>query len=101
MTLAAKLDQAIKAVCPITGVSIGNEKDRSTWRIQFDQSATDIQRVQAQSVLNGFVYTPDDPADMNREGKMFKAACIYFGGLLGKTPAEVRTGIKAVYDKLP
>lgn len=46
-----ELDQAIKTVCPIDGVSIGNRADRSTWRIDFREEATDDQRAAARAVM--------------------------------------------------
>jgi hypothetical protein len=47
------------------------------------------------------VIPPIDTSDLNNANKLLKAICIYFGGLAGKTPAEIRAGIKAVYDSLP
>lgn len=43
----------------------------------------------------------EGPLDANKASKLEKAICIYFGQLLGKTPAQVRAGVKAVYDALP
>lgn len=54
MTIAAKLDEAIKAVCPIRGISIGREDDKTTWRINFKDEATDKQRADARAVLEAF-----------------------------------------------
>lgn len=42
-----------------------------------------------------------DPADMDNAAKILKAVCIYFGQQVGKTPAQVKAGIKSVYDALP
>ena len=57
MSLISKLDVALKAVCPIHGVSIGRETDRSTWRIDFKDEATAEQRAAAGDALAAF-----DPA---------------------------------------
>lgn len=57
MTLAGALDAAIKAVCPIYGVSIGVDDDKTTWRIDFTEDATTDQQAAAQKVLDAF-----DPA---------------------------------------
>lgn len=54
MTLAAKVDLAIREVCPIHGVSIGHESDKATWRISFKAEATAQQRTAAQSVVGAF-----------------------------------------------
>jgi hypothetical protein len=55
-TLAARLDEAIKAVCPIVGVRIGNKADKQTWQFLPD-GATAPQIAAAQAVINGFTTT--------------------------------------------
>jgi len=57
MSIAAALDKAVKAVCPIDGVSIGAPGDKATWRIDFKEAATTAERAAAQAVLAAF-----DPA---------------------------------------
>lgn len=52
--IAAKLDAAIKAVCPIHGVSIGRVNDKQTWRIDFKDEATAQERATAQAVVDAF-----------------------------------------------
>lgn len=49
-----ELDKALKAVCPILGVSIGRVNDKSTWRIDFTDEATSEQRAAAQAVVDAF-----------------------------------------------
>lgn len=63
---AAKLDKAIKTVCPIDGVSIGRKDDKSTWRIDFRPEATQTQRDAAQAILSAFIWddTPQPPMDL-------------------------------------
>ena len=65
MTIAQKLDIAIKAACPIHGVSIGRKDDKQTWRIDFKDEATSEQRAAAQSVVDNFI---DNPALENIAG---------------------------------
>jgi hypothetical protein len=48
------LHDAIAAVCPIVGVSIGRRDDRSTWRIDYAPNATAEQRAAAQATLEAF-----------------------------------------------
>lgn len=48
------LHQLIAAVCPIYGISIGNEADKSTWIISFAPDATPEQQLAAQSVIDAF-----------------------------------------------
>lgn len=48
-----ELDQALKSVCPIDGVSVGRKDDPETWRIDFKPEATEEQRSAAQNILAG------------------------------------------------
>jgi hypothetical protein len=45
---------AVAAVAPIDGVSLGQIKDKSTWRIDFKPEATSAQRQAAQGVIVNF-----------------------------------------------
>lgn len=57
---AIELDRALRAAgVPIVGVSIGKAADKSTWRIDFDASATPQQRTQAAQLVATF--DPKDP----------------------------------------
>lgn len=47
-----QLDKALKAVCPVSGVSIGRKNNKATWRIDFMDEATDEQKKAAQDILN-------------------------------------------------
>lgn len=51
---AAALHDAIAAVCPISGVSIVDEADKTTWRIDFAAEATDAQKQSAAGVIAKF-----------------------------------------------
>ena len=46
------LDVALKAVCPIVGVSIPDRADKSTWVVEFKDEATTEQRAEAQLVID-------------------------------------------------
>jgi hypothetical protein len=48
------LHDAIASVCPIDGVSVANPTDKSTWRIDYDPSATAAQQQAAQAALKAF-----------------------------------------------
>lgn len=48
------LDKAIRAVCPMHGVSIGRQYDKTTWRIDFTSEATPEQCAEAQAVVDAF-----------------------------------------------
>jgi Ser-tRNA(Ala) deacylase AlaX len=57
------LDQAIKQVCPIDGVSIGRKEDKSTWRIDFKDEATQAEKEAAQLVVDNFDINAKDPIE--------------------------------------
>jgi hypothetical protein len=57
MPNAKSLHDAIAAVCPIDGVSIGDWSDRETWRIDYQDRPTSDQQAAAQAALLAF-----DPA---------------------------------------
>lgn len=52
--LATELHIRISAVCPIDGVAVGDEADRSTWRVDYSPSATEEQRGAAAAVVASF-----------------------------------------------
>lgn len=62
----SKLHNAIAAVCPINGISIGNATDKSTWTFNATEVATDDEKTAAQdvidaadlSILNDVIYVP-------------------------------------------
>lgn len=54
MSATARLDNAIRAACPILGVSVGTPGDSGTVRIDFGPAATPEQRAAAQAVVDGF-----------------------------------------------
>ena len=47
-----KVQIAVDSVCPNHGISFGRLNDKTTWRIQFKDEATDPQRAAAQSVVD-------------------------------------------------
>jgi hypothetical protein len=48
------LDAAVKAVCPIHGISIRRLDDKASWRIDFADGATPEQRTAAAAVVASF-----------------------------------------------
>lgn len=50
--MSTKLHNAIAAVCPIEGISIGDKNDKSTWTISFKETATTEQFAAAQAVID-------------------------------------------------
>ena len=65
--IASKITNVIlNAGIPIDGVSSGKVDDKSTWRIDFRDEATEAQKVQAQKILVDFDESkiPDPVSDM-------------------------------------
>ena len=52
--IAALVHAAVAAVCPIHGVSIGRKADKTTWRIDFADDATEQQKLEARLVKDNF-----------------------------------------------
>jgi hypothetical protein len=57
------LDQAIQKVCPTHGISIGRKDDKSTWRIDFKDEATQAEKDAAQLVVDNFDINAKDPIE--------------------------------------
>ncbi len=61
-TKLVQLHDAIAAVCPIDGISTGVWTDKTTWRVDYQASATDAQKQAAQTVVTNFdINTADIP----------------------------------------
>lgn len=67
MKWLSRLDQSISAVAPIYGVSVADETDKATWRIDYAQDATPEQRAAADAVIAAF--EPSDLATVKAEAK--------------------------------
>lgn len=52
--VAGRLHTMISAICPIHGVSVGDSANKTTWRIDYDSSATDAQKTAAQNAVTSF-----------------------------------------------
>lgn len=50
----SRLNELISSIAPIHGVSIGRWDDRTSWRIDFKNEATELERSAALSSLNNF-----------------------------------------------
>jgi hypothetical protein len=109
MTLETQFDQAVKAVCPISGVSFGNLADKATWVIQFKPEATAQQIADAEAVKDAFIYTPDDPANLDLMEKSLKALGLLMrdycnqlqaGTYTNKTVNQLKADFKVKFDAL-
>ena len=59
MILQVYLDQLIKAVCPIHGVSFDKLDDKSTWRVDYKDEATSEQKDKAKEIINKFIWNDE------------------------------------------
>lgn len=57
MYLQVAVDQGIKKVCPIHGVSFGKLDDKSTWIIHFCDEANPEQKAAALNFINNFEWS--------------------------------------------
>lgn len=110
----SKLDSAVKAVCPIHGVSVGDAADKATWRIDHKDEATAQQKVAAQSVVDAFdpaePDTPVDQSDLDQLQKQMKALALVMrsycnalkaGTYTNKSVADLKADFKQAFDSLP
>ena len=71
MTPIEALDQQLKAVCPIDGVSIGRWNNKDTWQIFFRPEATVSEQARAEVLLRAFdpatVPVPPSRADLKAQ----------------------------------
>lgn len=91
------LHKALSNVAPIKGVSIGIRGDKSTWRIDFDPSATSQQQSAAQSILSSFdIDAPNkDEADASTANGMTAIQA-----LRTMTPQQARDWVAANVNSL-
>lgn len=93
-TLASRLDAAVRAVAPITGVFIGNPDDKATWGARFVDGATKEQQDAAIAIIAAF--NPDEPAALApltpRQLRLMMLS-------LGLTDAHVQAQIDAIADE--
>ena len=78
MISAGELDQLLRdAAIPITGCAIGNPGDKTTWRVDFDPSATQAHRDQAAALIAAYVPpTPGTLFDRFAEQRITEKALI-------------------------
>jgi hypothetical protein len=105
MTIAAKLDAAIRAVAPIVGVSIGRQEDKTAWRVDYAPEATQSQRDAAASVVASFDVAATENAERAEtaavdalEGETRSDAL--FAALKNATGAEINTFINNTFPSM-
>lgn len=64
------LHSKIEKICPIVGISIGLEADKTTWKIGFKDIATIEQRLNAQSILDSYDVLTENQKIQARENAL-------------------------------
>lgn len=62
-----KLHGALATVCPTEGVAVGAWEDRGTWRIDYAEGATDVQKAAAMALLTAFDFSVPTGDQVNAE----------------------------------
>lgn len=63
MYLQVAVDRAIKAVCPIHGISFGKLNDKLTWKIHYKDEASDEEKATAEKLLAEFEWNDEKEAE--------------------------------------
>jgi hypothetical protein len=87
---AITLDAAVRAVCPISGVSIGNPNDKTTWRIDFAAGATDQQKAAALAAVQAFNPNAPDVPDIISDRQFYQQMAIQ--GIITQAEAIAAVG---------
>lgn len=82
MSKVQNLHEAVSAVCPVDGVSVGRWTDRASWRVDFAPGTTQAQKDAAARVLATF-----DPSDMPPDAPAVNSEA---AALLAKVTAQER-----------
>lgn len=100
---ASRLHDALAAVAPITGISIGSRNDRSTWRIDFAPEATPQQQSAANALLASFdpQSTVDDDIDtVQIPPKVLAAILVAIQTIPAQRPAWVTNTLQRALQRL-
>lgn len=104
MNIESSVDKAIKAVCPIQGVSFGTLTNKATWSIQFNDEATAQQRLDAQAVLDAFdAAAAEEPAVESAAamlGRQREAALEDLDAMIAALPAAQQKPLRLIQQLL-
>jgi hypothetical protein len=64
------LHELVSAQAPISGVSIGDPADKTTWTIHFQDAATDSQKAAAQAVIDSYDYAAQETREENKDAAL-------------------------------
>lgn len=96
--MISNLHNAIAAVCPIHGVSIGSESEPSTWAIDFRDDASPAQRAAAAQVLAAFDPTTPTHAMIDAERDRRIVETFRFGSVAYQLDADSQVNIASAFS---
>ena len=95
------LHRRIKAVAPIDGVSAPDPADKSTWRVDFKDEATQQERDAAQGVVDAFdvaaAELPDPRIALDEQEAAQAKIDAQIQADLNMTPAEVNSTVDTLF----
>jgi hypothetical protein len=103
--LANTLFELLIPLAPIDGISIGNNTDKTTWRIDFKPTATAAQKITAQAAIDNFDVTAfatkdaSDAAALVIDAATAKADTA-ITALKAMTPSQARAWVAANVNTL-
>lgn len=106
--LAYRLTRALeRAGIPVYGVTIGNDNDRATWRVQYQPTATAQQRLDGDALVQAFDFVADESTFRAEQeqaqfdgNRMVKAVAIWTAQRHPQPLATARQEILAIYRSL-
>lgn len=104
--ITQKIHDAIAAICPIKGISIGSFSDKATWSLVFDQAATDAQKQAAQAAINFFDVAAAQAKESSDETSLVSDTVAAktdpaITTLKTMTPAQARIWVQTNVNSLP
>ena len=90
------IEEKIKEVCPIYGISMANATDKTTWRIDFKPEATNKQKKDARDLIDKYTVKTFDQEreenekDIDKIDIKIKAVLLLIADLTGKPRSEIK-----------
>lgn len=76
-SLTSVLYKTILAVCPITGMMIGDWNDKTTWLLTYDPAATNAQKAAATTAITNFDVVAQNNALVNAAAQRVASVASY------------------------
>ena len=94
---ARALYNAVVAVCPVIGVTLGRKDDRTTWSFEPSPDATQQQIDAGNIIVTTFDFAGAEAAEVARKAGLLtdSDAVDFMSRLQGKTAAQVKTYVQA------